>query len=88
MNNEVETSPTTIGIFRVPRYKSEAGNKALEIFTKLKQIEARHRAASGSGQVTPLREIEPNLEELRYSAMLPYRASREFVKGENSFKVA
>lgn len=32
-----ESRPSTIGILRRPNYKGEAGNKVLEIFTKLKR---------------------------------------------------
>jgi len=89
MNNEVETSPTTIGIFRVPRYKSEAGSKALEIFTKLKQkaeqIEASPRSEAGT--FIPLRDIHPSHEEMQYRAMNSYRLQDEVIKTDGGFEM-
>lgn len=91
MNNEVETSPTTIGIFRVPRYKSEAGNKALAIFTKMKrkveQVPPRSSAHYESGQVQPIQELQPSHEEMQYRAMNSYRLQDEVVKTDHGFEV-
>jgi len=82
-----------IGIYNLPRGVSNAGNKALEIFTKLKrrakETEIAHQSPSTfeSGQVTQLRNIEPNVEELGRSAMNSYRLRSEVVKTENGREV-
>ena len=55
MKNE---EPSFIGIFKVPCYKGEAGNKVLKVFNRLerraKQMEAMPQ--SESGQITPSHE--------------------------------
>jgi hypothetical protein len=57
---------------KVPFHKGEAGNKVIEIFTKLKRKAEQVETKSHSSSVTPLRELQPNLEELRHSAMNSY----------------
>ena len=69
----------------------------IQVFTKLKrraervqpQIEIAHQSPSTfeSGQVTPLQNLDPNLNELGESAMNSYRLRAEVVKTENGFKV-
>ena len=76
-----------IGIYNLPRGVSDAGNKALEIFTKLKRKAHQSPSTFESGQVTPLRNIEPNLAELQHAAMNSYRLRSEVAKGENGFEV-
>ena len=53
-----------IGIYNLPRGVSDAGNKALEVFTKLKR-------RAKETEKNPLSPSEPNLNELRQS---PYRS--------------
>ena len=65
----------------------------MQVFTKLKrkakETEIAHQSASTfeSGQVTPLQNLDPNLNELGESAMNSYRLRAEVVKTENGFKV-
>jgi hypothetical protein len=65
--NDKEQGTGTIGIFRVPRYKSEAGNKALEIFAKMKRKQKAeqvppHSSPGSVEQVTPNQELQPTHE--------------------------
>ena len=54
--------PSFIGVFKVPCYKGEAGNKAMEVFTKLKRS-AKETASHSFGKVTP------SHEEMQYRVM-------------------
>lgn len=69
----------------------------IQVFTKLKrraervqpQIEITHQSPSTfeSGKVTPLRDIEPNVQRLGESAMSSYRLRSDVFKTENGFEV-
>jgi len=68
---EKEEVHTQVGVDNLPRGLSDAGNKALQIFTKLKR---RANAAPSNppgpvGEGTPIRELDPNIAELQQSAM-------------------
>jgi len=83
-----------IGIYDLPRGIGDAGNKALEIFTKLKRkaketekIPQSPSLVYDSGQITPLRNIEPNLADLQQEGMNSYRLRSDVVKGDNGFEV-
>ena len=82
MKND-EKRPSNIGILRMPNYKGEAGNKVIELFTKLKRKAEQVEPSS----VTPLRDIEPNMQELGYSAMNSYRIGPEVIKTDGGFEV-
>ena len=70
---------------------SDAGNKVMRIFTKLKQRAKETTkpvaSESGFGQVTPLREIQPNIAELQQSAMNSYRIGPEVVKTDGGVNI-
>lgn len=65
----------------------------MQVFTKLKrkakETEIAHQSASTfeSGQVTPLGNIEPNVEEIGRSAMNSYRLRPDVIKTEGGFEV-
>ena len=87
-NEEIRTQ---IGVYNLPKRTSEAGNKALEIFTKLRQkaeqVPPHSSALFESGQVQPLRNLQPSHEEMQYRAMNSYRLQDEVVKTESGFEV-
>ena len=90
--NEKEEVRTQVGIFNLPGNMAFPKDKVLQIFTKLerkaKETEKIPQSPAGPGIAdTPIREIEPNVEELRHSAMDSYRVGPEVVKTENGFKV-
>jgi len=67
-------------------------DKVLQLFTKLKRkvkdIESKSQSPAGPGvDGTPIRDVEPNVEELRHSAMNSYRLQDEVVKTEHGFEV-
>ena len=68
---EKEQIKTQRGIFNLPGNMAFPNDKVLKIFTKLKRrANSAPSAPPGPGHAgTPIREIEPNLEELRHSAM-------------------
>lgn len=64
--NEKEEIRTQIGVYNLPRGLSDAGNKVLQIFTKLKRRADAMPPASRPGvNGTPIRELEPNIAELQ-----------------------
>jgi len=72
--NEKEQIKTQRGIFNLPSNMAFPNDKVLQIFTKLKRkakdIESKSQSPTSPGVAgTPIREIEPNLEEIRHSAM-------------------
>lgn len=80
---------TQIGIFNLPGNMAFPKDKVLQIFTKLKrkakEMETRSpsipQSPAGPGVAgTPIRDLMPNLEELRHSAMNSYRVGPEVVK--------
>lgn len=88
MNN----NKTQIGIFNLPNSMAFPNDKVLQLFTKLKrkaqETEKNPQSPAGSGVAgTPIRELEPNVEELPHSAMNSYRLQDEVVKTENGFEV-
>jgi hypothetical protein len=60
MNNK-ERAPSQVGIFNIPRSAAHPDDKVLKVFNKLKQMETNSSSPSG--------QVEPNVEELRRSAM-------------------
>jgi hypothetical protein len=80
MKND-EKTPSTIGIFRLSNYKSDASDKVMRIFTKLKR--KAERVESKAELVQP----EPNLEELRQSAVKSLHILPEVVKTEHGFEI-
>ncbi len=94
--NEKEEVRTQVGIFNLPGNMAFPNDKVLQLFSKLKrrakqvspQMEAKSQSPAGSGgESTPIRDLEPNVEELRHSAMNSYRLQDEVVKTENGFEV-
>ena len=65
----------------------DAGNKVLNIFNRLKRRANQSPSTFESGQVTPLQNLDPNLNELGESAMNSYRLRSEVVKTEGGFEV-
>jgi len=92
MNDEPEVR-IQIGLYNLLRNAAHANDKVLKIFTKLKkkakQIETKRQSPAiyNSGQVQPVREIEPNVEELRHSAMNSYRLHPDLIKTDGGFEV-
>ena len=82
MKNKEDVPP-----FKVPCYKGDAGNKAIEIFTKLKRRAEQVETKSHSSSVTPVPEIQPNMLELGYSAMNSYRLQDEVIKTDSGYGV-
>ncbi len=79
---------TQIGIFNLPGNMAFPKDKVLQIFTKLKRKADAKPSASGPGVAgTPIRDLEPNLQELQVSAMNSYRIGPEVVKTERGFEV-
>jgi len=70
------------GCHNRPKGATPLNDKVLRVFTKLKRrADSSVPASSGpGGQGTPIREIEPNVEELRHSAMNSYRVGPEVLK--------
>jgi len=73
---------THVGILNLPGNMAFPNDKVLQIFTKLKrktkEMETRSpsipQSPAGTGVAgTPIRELEPNLQELQVSAMNSYR---------------
>lgn len=62
--------------FKVPCYKGDTGNKALEVFTKLKQKTKEADSTMSNRQVTPVRELEPSHEEMQCRTMNSDRVGR------------
>lgn len=88
MKNE-DKAPSQIGIFDIPRSAAHPDDKVLKVFNKLKR-KADQKETNSSfllAQVTPLREIQPNIQELGYRAMNSYRVGPEVVKTESGFEV-
>ena len=91
---EKEAVRTQVGIFNLPGNMAFPNDKVLQIFTKLKRradaMETKSPSPAASGPAdggTPIQDLEPNLEELRHSAMNSYRIGPEVVKTENGFEV-
>lgn len=85
--NEKEEIKTQVGIFNLPGNMAFPNDKVLQIFTKLKRRADATPSASSPGVAgTPVRDIEPNLEELRHSATNSYRLQDEFVKTDSGFE--
>ena len=82
-----EDHPSFIGVFKVPCYKGEAGNKAIEIFTKLKRRAEQVETKSQPSSVIPLKNIEPNFQDLQVSAMNSYRIDPEVIKTDCGVEV-
>lgn len=88
--NEKEEIKTQRGIFNLHGNMAFPNDKVLQIFTKLKR---RAKQASPKSPLspgvagTPIRDLMPNLEELRHSAMNSYRVGPEVVKTERGFEV-
>ena len=67
---EKEQIKTQHGIFNLPGNMAFPNDKFLQIFTKLKRRADAAPSASGPGVAgTPIRDLEPDVEELRHSAM-------------------
>jgi len=67
-------------------------SKVLKLFTKLKRkakaMETNSQFPAGPrGESTPIRDLEPDVEELRHSAMNSYRIQDEVVKTDTGFEV-
>lgn len=75
---------TQRGIFNLPGNMAFPNDTVLQIFTKLKRrANAAPSIPPGPGDAgTPIRDLEPNVEELRHSAMNSYRIGPEVVKTE------
>lgn len=93
---EKEEIHTQIGVYNLPRGLSDAGNKVLQIFTKLKRKAKEMETLSPSipqspagpgSESTPIRDLEPNFAELRDSAMNSYRLRSDVIKTESRFEV-
>lgn len=85
---EKEQIKTQRGIFNLPGNMAFPNDKVLQIFTKLKRRADATPSASGPGVAgTPIRDLEPNLQDLQTSAMNSYRLQDEVVKTEGGFEV-
>lgn len=83
---------TQIGIFNLPGNITFPNDKVLKIFTKLKRKakEMKTKSQSPAGPVNdgiPIRDIEPNVEELRHSAMNSYRLGSDVIKTDTGLEV-
>lgn len=86
--NEKEEIKTQVGIFNLPGNMEFPKDKVLQIFTKLKRRADAAPSASSPGVAgTPIRELEPDVEELRHYAMNSYRLQDEVVKTDSGFEV-
>jgi len=87
---EKEEIKTQHGIFNLPGNMAFPNDRVLKLFTKLKRKakEMDTKSPSSPGVAgTPIRDLMPNLEELRHSAMDSYRVGPEVVKTERGFEV-
>ena len=84
-----EKTPSQVGLYNLPKGVSDAGSKVMQVFTKLKRKAEQSEAMpqSESGQITPLREIQPSYDEMQYRAMNSYRLQGEVLKTESRFEV-
>ena len=82
--------------FYLPGNMAFPDDKVLQLFTKLKRKAKEMESKSPSipqspsslvGESTPIRDLEPNLQELRASAMNSYRLRSDVIKTENGFEV-
>ena len=71
---------TQIGLYDIPRNADHPDDKVVNLFTKLKR-KAKEIASHSSARV------EPNVEELRHSAMNSYRLQDEVIKSDIGFEV-
>jgi len=67
-------------------------DKVLQLFTKLKrkakEVESKAVSPSSpSGDGTPIQDLEPDVEELRHSAMNSYRVGSDVNKTDTGFEV-
>ena len=87
MKNE-EKAPSQIGLLNIPRSAAHPNDKVLKIFNKLKRRAKQNATLSlSSAQVTPLRELQPNLQDLQVSAMNSYRIGPDVIKTDGGFEV-
>ena len=89
---EKEEIRTQVGIYNLPGNMAFPNDKVLQLFTKLKrkakETEKIPQSPAGpGGESTPIRDIEPNLQELQVSAMNSYRLQDEVVKTDSGFEV-
>jgi len=93
MNDNEEKVRTQIGIYNLPRNAAHPDDKVLKIFTKLKnkakQMETKSQSPAlfESGQGQPIRDLEPNLQDLQASAMNSYRLRSDVIKTDHGFEV-
>lgn len=84
---------TQIGVYDLPRNAAHPNDKVLKIFTKLKkkakQIETKTQSPAlfESGQVQPIRELEPINAELQQEALNSYRLRSEVIKTDHRFEI-
>ena len=79
---------THVGILNLPGNMAFPNDKVLQIFTKLKRRADATQSAAGPGVAgTPIRDLEPNLQDLQTSAMNSYRLRSEVIKTDSGFEV-
>jgi hypothetical protein len=81
----------THGILNLSAHQAVEENKVTKLFTKLKKTMPR-RTPMGptmheSGQGIPIREVEPNLDELARRAMNSFKVGPEVLKTEEGYEV-
>ena len=81
-----EKTPSQIGLYDIPRSAAHPTDKVLKIFNTFKR-RAKETASHSSAQVTPLRELQPNLQDLQVSAMNSYRIGPDVIKTDGGFEV-
>jgi hypothetical protein len=85
---DTENEPIGNGLFKIPNSARPISNKVYDLFTKMKKkVKDANSTASNSAPGQPVRDVEPNLNELGESAMNSYRIRDEVVKMENGFEV-
>jgi len=81
-----------IGIYNLPRCAAHPNDKVINLFTKLKrkakQIEPQPQSSSNPAPGQPVRDIEPNMNELGELAMNSYRLRSDVIKTEGGHRVA
>ena len=81
----------TLGILNLRPHQAVEENKVTKLFTKLKKTMPRKTpvgpALYESGQGIPIRDAEPNLDELAHRAMNSFRVGPEVLKTEEGYEV-
>jgi len=77
MNNKEEVR-SQVGVYNLPKGTSDAGEKVMALFTKLKS-RAKEMEVKGS---------EPNLAEIQQAALQGYQSQDNVVKSDEGFQVA